>query len=152
MTRLGLTDATTMRGRRIRKEHAEQRGKRGFACYMLQSNRISSRKQALSYRWSVRMFVIAYSGTDANSGERCFKYVAGRLSLKTIHFRACEDLHTVQEFQTLPSLLLIGLKKNLHAVSHGRTHVTNFKILEYQNIIHLLFLNIFVNFSYNLNK
>lgn len=35
MTRLGLTGATTMRGRRIRKEHAESRGKRGFACYML---------------------------------------------------------------------------------------------------------------------
>jgi hypothetical protein len=49
MTRLGLTGATTMRGRRIRKEHAELRGERGFACYMLESNRSGSRKQALSY-------------------------------------------------------------------------------------------------------
>ena len=47
------------------------------------------------------------------------------------HFRACEDLYTVQEFQTLLSLLLIGLKKNLYIVSHGRTHMTNFKILKY---------------------
>ena len=36
--------------------------------------------------------------------------------------------------QTLPSQLLIGSKK-VAAVSRGRIHVTNFKILEYQNII-----------------
>ena len=78
-----------------------------------------------------------------------YKVLLG-VSLAMFYFRACEDLHTVQEFQTLPSLLLIGLKKNLRAVSHGRTHVTNFKILEHQNIIHLLFLDIFVDFSINI--
>ena len=52
------------------------------------------------------------------------------------------------DFKTLPSLLLIGSKK-VRAVSHGRTHVINFKILKHQNIIHLLFVNIFINFSIN---
>jgi hypothetical protein len=40
--------------------------------------------------------------------------------------------------QTLPSQLLIGSKKDA-AVSRGRIHVTNFKILEHQNIIHVPF-------------
>jgi hypothetical protein len=40
--------------------------------------------------------------------------------------------------QTLPSQLLISSKKDA-AVSRGRIHVTNFKILEHQNIIHVPF-------------
>ena len=36
-----------------------------------------------------------------------------RLQARGPYFRACEDLHTVQEFQILPSLLLIGFKKKL---------------------------------------
>ena len=41
-------------------------------------------------------------------------------------------------------------KKKVRAVSHGRTHVTNFKILEHQNIIYFLFIDIFINFSINI--
>ena len=43
--------------------------------------------------------------------------------------KLARTLYTVQEFQTLPSLLLIGSKKKLRAVSRGRIHVTNFKII-----------------------
>lgn len=97
MTRLGLTGATTCADAGSARNMLNREGREDSlatcsrATALVRGSKRCHTDEGCGWRAQMRrcepvtMFVIAYSGTEANSGERCFKYVAGRLSLKTIH-------------------------------------------------------------------